>query len=205
MTKGVSPTGKNYFPVFPYTSFQLMKKNDLLALKAYIFSIPAVNKKNIDHDLIFPIGRDITMSFWKKFVWESRIFSDNLDKDKTWNRGAYLVEAVAHCGECHTPRNFLGGLNYKLNLAGTIEGPEGEAVPNITPDIKTGIGSWSKVDVSFFLNTGIKPDGDNSQGLMGELIEWGYQFLNEEDLNSISVYLSSLVPIDNNLRKNKKP
>ncbi len=202
MTKGVSPTGRNYFPVFPYTSFQLMEKNDLLALKAYIFSIPPVNKKNIDHDLIFPVGKDITMYFWKKFVWKARNFSKNPDKDKTWNRGAYLVEAVAHCGECHTPRNLLGGLNFRLNLAGTIEGPEGEVAPNITPDIKTGIGSWSKIDVSFFLSSGIKPDGDNSQGLMGELIELGYQFLNNEDLNSISEYLSTLLPIDNNLRKN---
>ena len=205
MTKGVSPKGKNYFPVFPYTSFQLMEKNDLLALKAYIFSIPPVNRKNIDHDLIFPIGRDIPMFFWKKFVWQSRIFSNNSDKDKTLNRGAYLVEAIAHCGECHTPRNIFGRLKNKMNLAGSIEGPEGEFAPNITPDIKTGIGSWSKVDISFFLHTGIKPNGDDSQGLMGEIIELGLQYLTQEDLNAISEYLLTIVPIENNLKEKERP
>ena len=137
------------------------------------------------------------MFFWKKFVWQSRIFSNNSDKDKTLNRGAYLVEAIAHCGECHTPRNIFGRLNNKMNLAGSIEGPEGEFAPNITPDIKTGIGSWSKIDINYYLRTGIKPDGDNSQGLMGELIENGFQYLTKEDSNAIAEYLLNIPAITN--------
>ena len=92
-----------------------------------------------------------------------------------------------------------------MNLAGSIEGPEGEFAPNITPDIKTGIGSWSKVDISFFLHTGIKPNGDDSQGLMGEIIELGLQYLTQEDLNAISEYLLTIVPIENNLKEKERP
>ena len=141
MTKGISPKGKNYFPVFPYTSFQLMDRSDLIALKEYIFSIQPVNQKNTPHKLILPIGREIPMIIWKNLVWEPKFFENNPKMEKSWNRGAYLVKAVAHCGECHTPRNFLGRINYEMDLAGSIEGPEGDLVPNITPDIKTGIGS----------------------------------------------------------------
>ena len=198
MKLGISPEGKYYFPVFPYTSFQLIKQKDLLALKAYIFSITPVNQENSINKLSLPIGRKIPMMFWKKFVWSAKQFQENSLRTKTWNRGAYLVQAIAHCSECHTPRNFLGGLNYKMLLAGSIEGPEGELAPNITPDLKTGIGSWSKVDISYFLKTGIKPDGDYTEGLMSELIDLGYQYLLDTDLKAIAEYISTLPPIENN-------
>ncbi len=206
MTKGISPEGKIYFPVFPYSSFQIMNRSDLIALKEYIFSVYPVNQKNTPHKLILPIGRKIPMIFWKKFVWESKKFENNTKKNKSWNRGAYLVDGIAHCGECHTPRNILGGLNYKMNLAGSIKSLEGELAPNITPDYKNGIGSWSKIDITYFLQTGIKPNGDITEGLMGEIIELGYQYYNEEDLNAIADYLKNLPQIENNLKiKPKKP
>ncbi len=202
MKLGVSPAGEHYFPVFPYTSFQLIKRNDLLALKAYIFSISPVNQKNTPHKLILPIGRKIPMIFWKKFVWSSKQYENNPLRTKTWNRGAYLVQSITHCAECHTPRDFLGGLNYEMHMAGSVDGPEGELAPNITPDLKTGIGSWSKIDISYFLKTGIKPDGDYTEGLMSEIIDSGYQYLVDEDLKSIAEYISTFTPIENNLRNN---
>ena len=200
MTIGISPEEKHYFPVFPYTSFQLIMMEDLIALKEYIFSIPPISQNNLPHELILPIGRRIPMMFWKKFVWSPLNFDSNSEKTITWNRGAYLVKALAHCGECLTPRNILGDLNSDMYLAGSKEGVDGELAPNITPDIKTGIGSWSKVDISFFLKTGIKPDGDDIQGLMAEVIDLGYQFLTEKDLSAIAEYLLSLTPIENDLR-----
>jgi len=198
MKLGISPAGKYYFPVFPYTSFQMIKQKDLLALKAYIFSISPVNQVNTPNKLILPMGRKIPMMFWKKFVWTAKQFKEDPLRTKSWNRGAYLVQAIAHCAECHTPRNFLGGLNYKMHLAGSIEGTEEELAPNITPDQKTGIGSWSKVDISYFLKTGIKPDGDYTEGLMSELIDLGYQYLLDTDLKAIAEYISTLPPIENN-------
>ena len=199
MTIGVGPEGKHYFPVFPYTSFQLIRIEDLLALKAYIFSISPISQKNLPHKLILPVGRQIPMMFWKNFIWSPDNLELNSQKTENWNRGAYLVKALAHCGECHTPRNILGDLDYSRYMSGSKEGPEGELAPNITPDIKTGIGNWSKVDISFFLKNGIKPNGDYSQGSMAEVIELGYQFLTERDLNAIAEYLLSLTPIDNDL------
>jgi mono/diheme cytochrome c family protein len=124
----------------------------------------------------------------------------NPEKTESWNRGAYLAQALAHCGECHTPRNLLGALKLEMYFAGSKEGPEGELAPNITPHKKTGIGSWSRVDISYFLQNGMKPDGDDVQGLMGEVIELGYQHLLEEDLDALAEYLLSLTPISNELR-----
>ena len=201
MTKGLSPEGNHYFPVFPYTSFHNITQEDLIALKAYLFSIPAVNQKNIPHDLILPFGRQALLMIWKNVVWSPQTFISNPDQTKSWNRGAYIAQALAHCGECHTPRNLLGGLKTYLHFSGSKEGPEGELAPNITPHKITGIGDWTKVDISYFLETGMKPDGDYTQGLMAEVIEHGYYYLKVEDLDAVAEYLISLLPINNNLKQ----
>ena len=201
MTKGLSPEGNHYFPVFPYTSFHNITQEDLIALKAYLFSIPAVNQKNIPHDLILPFGRQALLMIWKNVVWSPQTFISNPEQTKSWNRGAYIAQALAHCGECHTPRNMLGGLKTNLHFSGSKEGPEGELAPNITPHKITGIGDWTKVDISYFLETGMKPDGDYTQGLMAEVIEHGYYYLKVEDLDAVAEYLISLLPINNNLKQ----
>ena len=195
MTQGLSPEGNHYFPVFPYTSFQRISREDLLALKTYLFSIPPVHQQNLTHDLILPFGRQAALMFWKNFVWSPQPFKSNPELTESWNRGAYLTQALAHCGECHTPRNLLGTLKSDMHFAGSKDGPEGELASNITPDKKSGIGSWSKVDISYFLQTGMKPDGDDVQGLMGEVIEFGYQYLLDEDLDALAEYLLSLPPV----------
>ncbi|MDG2066044.1 MAG: cytochrome c [SAR324 cluster bacterium] len=199
MTQGMSPEGVHYFPVFPYTSFQGIRRKDLLDLKAYLFSIPPIRKINIPHELILPFGEQYALMFWKNFIWSPQPFKSNLENTKSWNRGAYLAQTVAHCGECHTPRNLLGVLKPEMHFAGSKEGPEGELAPNITPHKQTGIGSWSEVDISYFLQTGMKPDGDDAQGLMGEVIEFGYHNLQEKDLYSLAEYLLSLEAISNEL------
>ena len=201
MTKGLSPEGNHYFPVFPYTSVHNITQEDLIALKAYLFSIPAVNQKNIPHDLILPFGRQALLLIWKNVVWSPQTFISNPEQTKSWNRGAYIAQALAHCGECHTPRNLLGGLKTYLHFSGSKEGPEGELAPNITPHKITGIGDWTKVDISYFLETGMKPDGDYTQGLMAEVIEHGYYYLKVEDLDAVAEYLISLLPINNNLKQ----
>tara|TARA_Y100000748_G_scaffold177881_1_gene148868 strand:+ start:1353 stop:2267 length:915 start_codon:yes stop_codon:yes gene_type:complete len=201
MTKGLSPEGNHYFPVFPYTSFHNITQEDLIALKAYLFSIPAVNQKNIPHELILPFGRQTLLMIWKNVVWSPQTFISNPEQTKSWNRGAYIAQALAHCGECHTPRNLLGGLKTYLHFSGSKEGPEGELAPNITPHKITGIGDWTKVDISYFLETGMKPDGDYTQGLMAEVIEHGYYYLKVEDLDAVAEYLISLLPINNNLKQ----
>jgi mono/diheme cytochrome c family protein len=106
-----------------------------------------------------------------------------------YNRGAYLVTALAHCGECHTPRNFLGAMRSDQRLAGTPDGPDGQIVPNITPDPATGIGKWDKNDVIELLKTGTTPEQSRIKGAMREVVEDGLKYLNDGDLEAIADYL----------------
>ncbi len=197
MTRGLSPDGKHYFPVFPYTSFTRMARRDLLDLKAYLFSIPPIRQANRPTKLRFPFGWRGALLGWKWFNFQPGPLQPTEGQSDAWNRGAYLVQALAHCGECHTPRNLMGGLNASMSYAGAVEGPEGELAPNITPDEATGIGDWSEADIVWYLQTGLKPDGDDTQGLMSEVIEHGYQHVPEADLKAIATYLRTLKPIVN--------
>jgi mono/diheme cytochrome c family protein len=199
MTEGVAPDGSHYYPVFPYTSFTRMTARDLSDLKAYLFSLPPIKKENLANDLAPPFSWRFTLGFWKLLHFARGPFATNPEQSDEWNRGAYLVEALAHCGECHTPRTATGGLQENLAYAGSAEGPEGELAPNITPDKETGIGTWSSADITWYLQNGFEPEGDSAQGLMWELIEHGYQHLSEDDLAAMAVYLRGLEPIEHDV------
>lgn len=200
MRKGVSPKGGHYFPVFPYTSFAGMSRRDLLDLKAYLFSLPPIVQQNLPPEFAWPFGWRFNLIFWKWLFFRPAEFTPDKNKSTAWNRGAYLVRAVAHCSECHTPRDIFGSLRADLYLAGSIEGPEGELAPNITPDRETGIGDWATADIVWYLQTGFNPDGDDSQGLMAELIEDGYSKMPVGDLEAVATYLQSITPIRNRVR-----
>ena len=197
MTLGVGPAGEQYFPVFPYTSFTRMTRQDVLDLKAYLFSITPVERTNQAPDLQAPFGWRFGVRVWKWLYFQPGPWQPTADQSPQWNRGAYLVQALGHCGECHTPRNLMGGLQKGKRHAGTLDGPDGELAPNITPDEDTGIGFWSPADLVWFLQMGLKPDGDDTQGLMSELIETGYSHLSASDLEAIAVYIQSLPAIHN--------
>jgi mono/diheme cytochrome c family protein len=197
MTEGVGPDGKQYFPAFPYPSFTRMTKQDVLDLKAYLFSLPAVEQANKPPALWPPFGWRFGVRVWKWLYFRPGTLQADPTQTPEWNRGAYLATAPGHCTECHTPRNSLGGLKTAMAYAGSVEGPEGELAPNITPDQATGIGEWSIADLVWFLQTGLKPDGDDTQGLMSEQITSGYKYLSEADLRAIAVYLRALQPIRN--------
>ena len=197
MTLGVGPSGEQYFPVFPYTSFTRMTNQDVLDLKAYLFSITPVERANKAHDLQAPFGWRFGVRAWKWLYFQPGTMLPDPGQSPQWNRGAYLVQALGHCGECHTPRNLMGGLQKGMRHAGAVDGPDGELAPNITPDADTGIGAWSPADLVWFLQMGLKPDGDDTQGLMSELIETGYSHLSEADLEAITVYIQSMPAIHN--------
>lgn len=199
LTLGISPEGHHYYPVFPYTSYTRMRRDDIRALKAYLDSVPAVARANRPHERPWYLPR-AALWFWKKLYFDPGEFTPDPDRSAAWNRGAYLVEALAHCGECHSPRNRFGAIDESLRLAGTADGPDDESVPNITPDRKTGIGGWSAADLAYYLRTGADPDGDYAGGLMGEVIDEGLNHLSEQDAEAIVAYLKSLPPIDHRLR-----
>ena len=196
MSQGVAPDGGDYYPVFPYTSFTHMTPEDMLDLKAYLFSQPAVAQPNLPHVIAFPYEIRQVVTFWKLLNFESGTIPDDPAHDDAWNRGRYLVTALGHCGECHTPRDGMGAAMTDMLLAGTETGPTGDPVPNITPDPETGIGGWSERDLAFFLQAGMTPSGDFAGGEMSEVIR-GTAELTDEDRAAIASYLLSLPPINN--------
>jgi len=196
LRKGVSPEGHHYFPVFPYTSFTKMTDRDILDLRAYIFSLEPIAKPNIPHQINFPFMFRKLIYIWKILFFDEGTFKLKSGETDEWNRGAYLTEALVHCGECHTPRNLLGAADRSKTMAGTSEGPNGDSVPNITPDLKTGIGNWSQKEVVEVLKLGILPDGDFVGGAMTEVTD-NTANLTDSDLHAIAKYLSSLPAIKN--------
>lgn len=199
MREGISPGGQPYYPSFPFTSFTQATTADLLDLKAYIFSLPQSPEISQPHDLKFPFSFRPLMYGWRLLNFRQQDFIPDPTQSDSVNRGAYLVEALSHCAECHTPRTALGAINRDMWMAGTLDGPEGDSVPNITPDAVTGIGDWSPGDLVSLLKTGLTPEFDSVGGSMGEVVQQGTSRMTDEDLAAIVDYLLSLPPIENNI------
>lgn len=202
--EGISPEGKNYYPVFPYPAYTHMTDADLAALKAYIFSRPPVAQPNKPHALRWYIRFRPLIGIWKWLYFHPGRFVPDPARSAVWNRGAYLATALTHCGQCHTPRNALGGPMTALRFAGTKDGPDGAVIPNITPDKETGIGGWSRSDLVTYLQTGQTPDGDFAGGLMAEVIDNSTSRLTKTDVDAIAEYVHSLPPIVHSVRGHKK-
>ncbi|MGY9005698.1 MAG: c-type cytochrome [Alphaproteobacteria bacterium] len=215
MREGVSPSGQHYYPAFPYTAYTLIRDGDLADLKAYIFSLKPVSKPSQTHVLRFPFNIRAGMWFWKLLYFKKGPYvsapyappahvpaSQKSDvASAEWNRGAYLANALFHCGECHTPRTMLGGLDRARSMAGAVIGPGGKSVPNITPALKTGIGRWSLSEMMDLLSEGGLPDGDFVEGKMSEVVEHGTSRLIERDQKAIAIYFKSLKSIENDTSK----
>ncbi|MBV8121490.1 MAG: c-type cytochrome [Alphaproteobacteria bacterium] len=197
---GVRPDGASYFPVFPYPSFTKMTDADALAIKAYLFSLPPVRQANRAHDVAFPLSWRFLQVGWKLLFFSAGRFQPATEHSAAYNRGAYLVTALAHCGECHTPRNWLGATEPDRFLAGNPDGPEGNKVPNITPDRKTGIGDWSEGDIVTLLETGQTRDFDFVGDGMAEVVKSTAR-LTEADRRAIAVYLQSVAALSTAERK----
>lgn len=200
---GVGPHGKHYFPVFPYPSFTGMTDEDIRDLFAYLKTIPAVAQPNKPHAIRFPFGFRPLMVVWNWLFLKRGPFKPDPGRSAQLDRGAYLVKALGHCGECHTRRNMLGALDWNQVLAGTEQGPEGDPVPNLTSDQETGLGKWSEKDITFLLETGLKPDGDDVGDGMGEVVDASTSKLTAEDRAAIATYLKSVPPIRHRVRKSK--
>ena len=191
---GVRPDGANYFPVFPYPSFTKITDADARAIKAYLFSLPAVRQANRAHDVSFPVSWRFLQNGWKLLFFSPGPFRPTPERSEAYNRGAYLVTALAHCGECHTPRNWFGATEPDRFLAGNPNGPDGKKVPNITPDPRTGIGRWSEHDIITLLRDGQTPDFDFVGGAMAEVVKSTFR-LTDADREAIALYLRSLPAI----------
>jgi len=197
LREGLRPDGAHLFPVFPYPAFTLMTDRDMLDLKAYVFSLPPIAEPSHPQDVSFPFSWRWLQTFWRWLNFTRGPYAPDPAQSAAWNRGAYLVRGLAHCGECHTPRDFLGGLENDLTLSGNPTGPDRMKVPNITPDKATGIGSWSHNQIVTFLDTGLLPNGDVVGSAMGEVIANSTSKMTSTDRQAVATYLESLPPISN--------
>lgn len=191
LREGKSPAGYSYYPAFPYTSYTQMRDGDMHALWIYLRSQPPVKQLNKKHDLKWYVRRPF-LAGWKALYFQPGAYVDNAQEKPDWNRGAYIAEALTHCGECHTPRNRFGAMDRKRYLTGTSNGPDGDRIPNITPDKKTGIGSWSAGDLYTYFDSGMTPDGDFAGSLMADVIDHSLKPLTAGDKRALIAYIRSV-------------
>jgi mono/diheme cytochrome c family protein len=205
MVKGIRRNGSWILPVMPYEKYSGMAQEDLKALVAYLRTLKPVKKPTPELKTWAPFARSLGVPMFLKIFGRFSNSPSQAPKSGV-ERGRYLVQHVSLCGDCHTPRNSIGVPKQSLYLAGASQkiGPLGEAVPNITPDKETGIGEWKREDIAELLISGTKPDLDNVQGLMYEVIQGtthGYKDMRKEDALAIADYLKSIPPIKNKIDK----
>jgi mono/diheme cytochrome c family protein len=188
MRYGVSPSGQHLYPAFPYTSYRLMRTEDLRDLFAYLKTLPAVSGATPDHALKFPFSIRRTVGLWKLLFLDKTQFKPDPAQSAQWNRGAYLVNAPGHCAECHSPRNLLGATIASRRFTGG-QSPTGQGgVPDITQD---KLHDWKVEDFAEVLDSGMTPDSDRVGGAMVEVVANTRQ-LGAADREAVAVYLKSL-------------
>jgi mono/diheme cytochrome c family protein len=197
---GRRPNGERLLPVHPYTVFNGMAAEDLKALVAFLRTVPAVRRANQPKRIVVPLFESVFLPAWLA-AFAPRETPPPAAPAAGVPRGEYLVRAVAHCGECHTPRTVTMATDNSRFLAGNPRGPEDAAIPNITPDPDTGL-AWTVEQIAEYLGTGNKPDGDVAGGLMGEVIDGtlaGYKDLTQADRVAIAQYLKTIPPVRNRI------
>lgn len=207
MRSGVRPNGEHLYPAFPYTSFTKVTDDDLDALYAYFMTVPAVDWTPPENDMPFPFNQRSLLGAWKALFFAEQGFQPDPQQSAQWNRGAYLVDGLAHCGACHTPRNFLGAEKFDEALSGGTyidKIPDGDLKPwaavNLT-SARSGLARWSVEDLTSYLKTGKTPFAA-TYGPMNEVIMNSTRHLTESDVRAMSVYLKSVPPIES---KGSKP
>ena len=194
MQRGVSPEGRHYYPSFPYASYAKMPVEDVIDLQAYLATLPPVVGTVEAHSLGFPWSMRGGIGLWKRLYLDAERVAQIETESAEIERGRALVEGAGHCGECHTPRNSLGGMMPERWLAGapSLEG-EG-STPNITPAGKN-LASWSASDIAYYLESGFTPDFDTVGGSMVAVQE-NMAKLTAEDRAAIAAYLKAIPPVE---------
>lgn len=189
MRHGVSADGSHLYPAFPYPSFTRVTDQDLAAIWSYLKTIDPVHKRIREPDIYWPLNWRTLMIGWKTLFFEPGVHQPDPEKSEQWNRGAYLVEGLGHCGSCHTPKNLFGAADSDEAYQG-FELQQWFA-PKLTSDPKDGLGDWSNQDIVDYLKTGTNGD-QVAAGLMREVVEKSTQHMTEEDLHAIATYLKDL-------------
>ena len=188
--RGIRKDGARLYPAMPYTSYTFMTDADVLAIKAYLLSLPAVPRQNQRDTLQFPFNQRWSMIFWSLAFNPNTRFAPNTEKSAEWNRGAYIAEALAHCGDCHTPRNLAFALDNRRKFGGAVAA--GWRAYDITSDKGTGIGSWSDEEVFAYLAKGHATGRGTASGPMGEAVDHSFSQMDPADIRALVTYLRSI-------------
>jgi mono/diheme cytochrome c family protein len=191
--EGIDNEGQRLYPAMPYAAFTYLTDADVLAIKAYLFSLAPVKNAPPEDQLSFPYNQRWLMAVWSGLFNAKHRFMPVADQSPEWNRGAYLAEAAAHCGDCHTPRNSLQALDNKNKFAGGVV--EGWRAYNITGDSASGVGAWSETELAQYLSTGHAQGRGTASGPMAEAIDLSFEKLTPSDIHAIVVYLRSVLAI----------
>lgn len=188
--RGVMPDGTRLYPAMPYDSYTYMTDADALAIKAYLFSLVPVHAAIPADTLAFPYNQRWLMAFWQGLYDSDTRFEPRNDRSAQWNRGAYLAEALAHCGDCHTPRNRLQALANRQKFSGATAA--GWRAYNITADDRSGVGAWSDTVLAQYLSSGHATDHGTASGNMGEAVDHSLSFLEPADIQAIVAYVRTV-------------
>ena len=189
---GIDRNGEDLYPVFPYASYALLSTDDALAIRAYLASVKPVRHIVAANDLRFPFNQRYLMRGWKLLFVPSHPLDPDASKDPAWNRGAYLIEALGHCGECHTPRNIMQGLDNGKKFAGAVQ--VGWLAYNISSDPEHGLGSWHDAQLAEYLSTGQALGHGPASGPMAEVIGYSLRYLTPDDIRAMVAYLRAIPP-----------
>ncbi len=188
--KGIGRGNTKLYPAMPYASYTYMSDADALAIMAYLFTLKPVHAPAPENTLMFPFNQRGLMSIWSALFNPDKRYEPNADRSAEWNRGAYLTEALGHCGECHTPRNLAFALDNRKKFAGAIQA--GWRAYNITPDRNSGVGAWSEADLAHYLSIGHADGRGTASGPMGEAIDESLSHLQPSDIGAIVTYLRTV-------------
>jgi mono/diheme cytochrome c family protein len=189
MTNGHGREGKRLYAAMPFTAYTKVTRDDNLALWAYLRTLEPAHHEVQTNQLPFPFNQRLALAGWNWLNFTEGAFQADPQQSTQWNRGAYLVQGLGHCGSCHTPKNLLGGDNNERFLEGG--NLQGWVAPDITGNTHTGVGTWSESDLVQFLKTGAN-QFDIASGPMAEAVEHSTQYWRESDLMAVAVYLRTL-------------
>lgn len=198
--RGVDDEGERLYPVMPFASYAYMTDADALAIKAYLFSLAPVHQENPENVLSFPFNQRWLVGLWSTFFNADRRFEPNTARSAEWNRGAYLSEALAHCGECHTPRNLAFALDNRKKFGGALTA--GWRAYNISGDGATGVGAWSDSELEQYLADGHAEGRGTASGPMGEAVDASFRHLVPGDIRAIVTYLRTVPAVSGDLPAN---
>jgi mono/diheme cytochrome c family protein len=191
--RGVRRDGARLYPAMPYGSYTYMTDADVLAIKAYLFTLNPVSAANRASTLGFPFNQRFLMAIWAGLFNANERFRPDTSQSPEWNRGAYLAEALGHCGECHTPRNLTYALDERRKFGGAIIG--GWHAYNISADRPTGVGAWSDDELVSYLSHGHAAGRGSASGPMGEVVEASLSQLDPADIRALETYVRSVPPV----------